>query len=155
MLFGKYQMTYWDFNDLREVDSIRGAFMLVRATAIAEVGLMDESYFMYSEEVDWCYQFKKKGWKIYFYPYVETVHIWGGSVQQVRVKMLVQMYRSQVDFFRKNYGQFSANLLKLIIGFNCLLRVGPGALYYLFAHDPQTRRKHEAFWQLLRALPAF
>jgi GT2 family glycosyltransferase len=153
-LFGKYQMTYWDFNDVREVDSVRGAFMLVRAAAVKEVGLMDESYFMYSEEVDWCYQFKKKGWKIYYYPYAETVHIWGGSVEQVRLKMLIQLYRSQIDFFRKNYGRLSAFLLKLIIGVNCLVRVGPGALYYLSRNDSWDRQKHQAFWQLLRLLPA-
>jgi GT2 family glycosyltransferase len=153
-LFGKYQMTYWDFNDTREVDSIRGAFMLVRASAIKEVGLMDESYFMYSEEVDWCYQFKKKGWKIYYYPYAETVHVWGGSVEQVRTKMLIQLYRSQIDFFRKNYGQLSTFFLKLIIGTNCLIRIGPGALYYLLSSDRWDRQKHQAFWQLLRLLPA-
>jgi GT2 family glycosyltransferase len=153
-LFGKYQMTYWDFNDIREVDSIRGAFMLVRASAIKEVGLLDESYFMYSEEVDWCYQFKKKGWKIYYYPFVETIHVWGGSVGQVQMKMLIQLYRSQIDFFRKNYGKLSAFFLKLIIGTNCLIRVGPGALYYLLSHDRENRQKHQAFWQLLRILPA-
>lgn len=152
-LFGKYLMTHWDFDDVREVDAIMGAFMFVRAAAIEKVGLMDERYFMYSEEVDWCYRFKEKGWKLYFYPDAEAVHLWGGSAGQVRVEMLVQMYRSRVEFFRQHYGERSAALLKLLIGFSCLLRIGPGAWYYLRADNPQTRQKHQAFWQLLQALP--
>jgi GT2 family glycosyltransferase len=154
-VFGKYSMTYWNFDDVREVDVIMGAFMLVRVLAIDDVGLMDESYFMYSEEVDWCYRFKENGWKIYFYPHVEAVHLWGGSIGQVRIEMFIQMYRSRVHFFRKHYGGGAAKLLKLIVGFGCLLRIGPGLCYYLLVSNPQTRRKHRAFWHLLRALPAF
>lgn len=150
-LFGHYMMTYWNYDDTREVDSIMGAFMLVRASALDAVGLMDESYFMYSEEVDWCFRFKKANWKIYFHPDVEAVHLWGGSASQVKTKMHVQMYRSRVMFFRKNYGQLSAALLKLLLGLSCLLRIGPGALYYLV--KPQGQQKREASWQLLRALP--
>jgi hypothetical protein len=152
-LFGKYRMTYWDFDDVREVDVILGAFMLVCATAIGEVGLMDEGYFMYSEEVDWCYQFKEKGWKIFFYPHVEALHLWGGSIRQIRIEMLIQMYRSRIAFFRKYYGRQSANLLKLIVGFGCLLRIAPGAWYYRWSDNPQSRQKHQAFWRLLRTLP--
>ena len=153
-LFGKYRMTYWDFGDVREVDSIMGAFMLVRAIAIDEVGLLDERYFMYSEEVDWCYRFKEKGWKIYFYPHTEAVHLWGGSTERVRAEMLMQLYGSRIEFFRKHYGKRSARLLKLLIGFNCLLRIGPGGWYYLRTDNPQVRQKHQAFLRLLQALPA-
>jgi GT2 family glycosyltransferase len=152
-LFGKYGMTYWDFDDIREVDVILGAFMLVRATAVDEVGLMDERYFMYSEEVDWCYRFREKGWKIYFYPHVEAVHLGGGSTRRVRAEMLIRLYGSRIEFFRKHHGRLSACLLKLVIGFNCLLRIGPGAWYYFRSDDPQIRQKHRAFLRLLRVLP--
>jgi GT2 family glycosyltransferase len=146
-------MTYWDFDDVREVDVILGAFMLVRATAIDEVGLMDERYFTYSEEVDWCYRFKEKGWKVYFYPDVEAVHIWAGSSEQVQVEMLIQMYRSRIEFFREFHGKRSATLLKMIIGLNCLLRIGPGAWFYILTDNPGTRQKYKAFWRLLWTLP--
>ena len=151
---GRYPMKYWDL-DVREVDVILGAFMLVRAAAIDEVGLMDERYFMYSEEVDWCYRFKEKGWKIYFYPHSEAIHLWGGSTGRIRIEMLTQMYKSRIAFFRKHYGRRSVTLLKLLIGLGCLLRIGPGALYYFSrAGSPQIRQKYRAFWHLLRALPA-
>jgi GT2 family glycosyltransferase len=152
-LFGMYGMTYWDFGDIREVDVIMGAFMLVRAIAIDEVGLMDERFFMYSEEADWCYRFRDKGWKVYFYPHVEAVHLGGGSTRRVRAEMLIRLYGSRIEFFRKHHGKLSARLLKLVIGLNCLLRIGPGAWYYLRSDDPQIRRKHQAFLRLLRILP--
>ncbi len=153
--FGGFLMTFWDFNDVRDVEVVMGAFMLVRREAVAQVGMMDDSYFMYSEEVDWCYRFKKAGWKILYNPAVQTVHLWGGSSQQVRVEMFLQMHRSKIEFFRKNYGGLSSLLLKCIMGFGALLRVGPGAAYYLTSSNPAKRQKHEAFRRLLTSLPTF
>jgi GT2 family glycosyltransferase len=152
-LFGGYLMTYWNFDSVREVDSIMGAFMLVRASAIQQVGRMDERYFMYSEEADWCYQFKKVGWKIYFVPDPETVHLWGGSATQVATRMHVELYRSRVQFFRKNYGAMSARLLKLLIGFSCVLRLGPGLLRHRLAQTTEGQHKYQASWRLLTMLP--
>jgi hypothetical protein len=138
---------------VREVDVIMGAFMLVRASAITQVGYMDESYFMFSEEADWCYNFKKAGWKIYYVPQVETIHIWGGSGRKVRVEMHIQLYRSKVMYFRKNYGRLPSVLLKLLFGLGCLLRLGPGALMYL--KRGADHEKYRANWMLLKALPTF
>lgn len=152
-IFGRYMMTDWDYGDTREVDVIMGAFMLVRAEVMQQIGLMDEAFFMYSEEVDWCYRCQQAGWKIFFTPEVETVHLWGGSSQAVKVETLIRLYRSRVQFFRKHYGGLTAALYKGVLAFNCLVRVGPGAAYYLLR--PASRQKHAAFRQLLRALPGF
>ncbi len=154
-VFGKYQMRYWDHNDVREVDVILGAFMMVRREVIAQIGVMDDSFFMYSEEVDWCYRCKKAGWKIYATPETDAVHIWGGTSQQVRAEMIVQLYLSRVKFFRKHYGNLSANLLKLILGLNFVMRVIPGYAYYLTRSNPQAIQKHQAFRRLLVSLPSF
>lgn len=150
-VFGRFLMTWWDFNDVRDVDTVMGAFMLVRREVVEQVGMMDESYFMYSEESDWCYRIKKQGWKILYNPEVQAVHLWGGSSQRVRTEMFLQLYRSKVTFFRKHYGALAAALLKLIIGFGCLLRIGPGVLYYRNGQ----RDKHQAFQKLLQAIPTF
>src|SRR5262245_9655268 len=149
-IFGKYLMTDWDYGDTREVDVIMGAFMLARKTAIDQVGLMDEAFFMYSEEVDWCYRFKAAGWKIYFTPEVECIHIWGGSSRAVKVETLIRLYRARVQFFRKHYGWLTAFLYKIILTFNSLVRIIPGALYYL--RSDAGRQKHYAFRQLLGAI---
>jgi len=153
-IFGKYRLSYWNFDDIREVDVIMGAFMMVRREAIDQVGAMDASYFMYSEEVDWCYRFKNQGWKILYYPEVEAIHLWGGTSKQVQLEMFVQMYQSRIHFFRKNYGRFSVFLLKILLYLNCVLRVGLGRIYYLRETSPQLRQKQDAFWRLLRVLPS-
>ncbi len=153
-VFGKYLMGAWDHNDVREVDVIMGAFMLVRRAAIDQVGAMDEGYFMYSEEVDWCYRFKQAGWKIYYNPHVQAVHLWGGTSKQVRWEMFVELYRSRVRFFRQHYGRLHAFLLKLILGVNCLVRIVPGALYYHAGGSPEGRQKQAAFRRLLARLPS-
>lgn len=148
-------MTWWDFDEVRDVDAIMGAFMLVRREAMAQVGMMDDSYFMYSEEIDWCYRFRQHGWRVLYNPDVVAVHLWGGSSKRVRQEMLIQLYRSKVEFFRKHYGALSATLLKGIIGFAAFLRVGPGALVYLTSGDSHKRDKHRAFVALLQATPTF
>ncbi|MBZ0286394.1 MAG: glycosyltransferase family 2 protein [Anaerolineae bacterium] len=152
-IFGKYLMTDWDYSTMREVDVIMGAFMLARKNVIDTVGMMDESFFMYSEEVDWCYRFKVAGWKILFTPEVECVHIWGGSSRAVKVETLIRLYRARVQFFRKHYGRLAAFLYKLILTFNSLVRIVPGAVYYL--RNEAGRQKHYAFRQLLKAVVSF
>lgn len=154
-IFGQYLMTDWDYNDTRPVDVIMGAFMLVRKDAIDKIGMMDESFFMYSEEVDWCYRFKQAGAKVYFHPDVECVHLWGGSSNVIKVESLLRLYRARVQFFRKHYGKLQTALYKIILGFNALVRVGPGALYYLTRKNPAAQQKHYAFRQLLKAIPSF
>lgn len=152
-VFGKYLLGDWDYDDVRTVDVVMGAFMLVRRDAIDQVGVMDEGYFMYSEEVDWCYRFKQAGWKTYFNPRTQAVHLWGGTSKQVRWEMFIELYRSRLRFFRRSYGALSAFLLKLILGVNCLVRIVPGALYYRAGGSQEQRQKHAAFRQLLAQLP--
>ena len=80
--FGREQMTWWDRNDVRQVDVVTGCFMLVRREAIEQVGTMDEQFFMYGEETDWCYRFRKKGWKVMFAPIGQIIHFGGQSTAQ-------------------------------------------------------------------------
>ena len=66
-------------DEVREVDWLFGACLLVRRDAADVVGLFDEDFFMFSEETDWCYRFRQAGWKVYFFPGAEVVHVGGGS----------------------------------------------------------------------------
>ena len=100
--FGRERMTWWDRNDVREVDVVTGCFMLVRRKAIEQVGLMDERFFVYGEETDWCYRFKKVGWKVMFTPDAQIVHYGGQSSKKVAVEMALQLRGSILYFFEKN-----------------------------------------------------
>jgi len=78
-IFGQYHQTWKDLTKTHEIDSCCGAFMIVRRTAMEEVGVWDEDFFFYGEDLDWCYRFQEKGWKIVFYPHVKIIHHKGAS----------------------------------------------------------------------------
>jgi len=101
--FGREGMTWWDRSDVREVDVVTGCFMLVRREAIEEVGVMDDGFFMYCEETDWCYRFVRNGWKVMFAPVGEIIHFRGQSTAQRPVAMTVQFWRSILRFIRKHH----------------------------------------------------
>jgi GT2 family glycosyltransferase len=152
-IFGKYWMTYWDFNDVREVDSVIGACMILRREAIDEVGLFDESYFMYSEEVDLCYRLKKAGWKIRFTPKATATHIWGGTSKRIQEETtFLRLYRSRMLFFRKHYGRTAAFLFKVILILGSLMRVAGGSASFLFRKNETTLKNTRNYWKLLRSL---
>jgi GT2 family glycosyltransferase len=114
--FGRERMTWWNRNDIREVDVVTGCFMLVRQDAIKKVGSMDEQFFMYGEETDWCYRFKQAGWKILFAPCAEIIHLGGQSAQKRATTMVVQLRKSILQFMKKHHGP-------LIYRIVCLLTV--------------------------------
>jgi GT2 family glycosyltransferase len=100
--FGRYNLTYLDPNTLTEVDSVVGAFMMVRAEAIAQVGLLDERFFMYAEDLDWAKRIKEAGWKIYYNPAVRVRHVKRASSRQFKRSRL-EFERASLRFYRKHY----------------------------------------------------
>jgi len=100
--FGRYNLTYRDPDLVTEVDSVVGAFMMVRAATIAQVGLMDEQFFMYGEDLDWAYRIKEAGWKIYYNPAVKVLHVKKASTRQ-NPRAQVEFYRAMDIFYRKHY----------------------------------------------------
>lgn len=99
----KYLMTGWNHNSVREIDWVSGACLIIRREALNEVGLLDERFFMYAEDVDWCYRAKQKGWKVYFIPQAEAVHYIGQSSQKVEKKTIIERHRSMYLFYKKHY----------------------------------------------------
>ncbi|MBT8485796.1 MAG: glycosyltransferase family 2 protein [Phycisphaerales bacterium] len=97
----------WDRRSPRDVDVVSGMFMLVRHDAMNAVGLMDEDYFVYAEETDWCHRFRAHGWRCVFVPCGRILHVDGGgqSTRQVSVRMYVQMQKSLLLFLRKRRGR--------------------------------------------------
>jgi len=100
--FGRERMSWWLRDDVREVDVVTGCFMLVRRDAIEQVGRLDEQFFMYAEEADWCYRFKQRGWKVLFTPDAEIIHYGGQSTKQTAVEMMLQVRGSILQFMRKH-----------------------------------------------------
>ena len=114
--FGRYNLTYLDPDQGVEVDAVVGAFMLVRRAAITAVGLLDESFFMYGEDLDWAYQIKAAGWKVYYYPEVTVLHVKRAASRQ-SARAQIEFWRSMEIFYRKHYAVQTAGWVHgLIIG---------------------------------------
>ena len=94
-----------------EVDSVIGACMLVRREVLEQIALLDEVYFLFLEETDWCYRMKKAGWKIYHIPQAEILHFQGKSAEAEKGKARIEYYRSRYHYFRKNRGSFESSVL--------------------------------------------
>lgn len=150
--FGRERMLWWGRDTERQVEVVSGMFMLVRREAIDEVGLMDESYFLYCEEADWCYRFSKAGWKILFWPGAKIIHVDGGShsSKQVALEMHVQQHKSLLIFFRKHYGLMSFLLARLLLSLSSACRCAVWTVATIFkqllgkdtASEQKERQKH-------------
>jgi hypothetical protein len=109
-----------DYSEPIEVESVIGACMMVRREAMDQVGLLDEHYFLFLEETDWCYRMKKAGWKVYHVPQAEVYHFQGKSAEREKERARVEYFRSRYHFFRKNRG----NLQWFILFIGLLIRLG-------------------------------
>ena len=139
--FGRAELTWWDKNNVREVDIVGGCFMLVRLDAMNQVGLMDEQFFMYSEDVDWCYRFHKAGWKVIYTPSAEIIHLGGESSKQAATKMVLLQRGSRLLFFKKHRGYLVYALACLLIVLFFLLRIPYWFIRALFSNG-ENRNKY-------------
>ncbi len=103
--FGYYLMNYWDHNDAREVDCISGSCMMIRKDILDKIGLLDEKFFMYGEDVDLCYRIKQVDYKIWYLPEATITHFAGKSSEKNANYMLYESCKSMEFFFKKNCGK--------------------------------------------------
>jgi len=100
--FARYNLTYLDPDQVAEVDSVVGAFMLMRREAIQQVGLLDEEFFMYGEDLDWAYRSMQAGWKVYYNPAVTVLHVKRAASRYSR-RAQREFYRAMLIFYYKHY----------------------------------------------------
>jgi len=113
--FGRYNMSHLDPDLQTEVDSVVGACMLVRGAVVREVGLLDEAYFMYGEDLDWAYRIKQYGWKIMYVPSVTIHHFKRASSRQRPFRSIRAFYAAMRVFHRKHYAATTPAPLNLLI----------------------------------------
>jgi len=136
-IFGRYLMSYWDHNDLRKVDLLSGACMMLRKRVFDEIGKFDESFFMYAEEPDLFMRIKKAGWEIHYLPSAEIKHLWGKSAKQIPIEMAVESRISMEIFFRKYYGVMSVIAHRITV----MLISAIFTILWIFAYIVSTNEK--------------
>ncbi|MEP9411066.1 MAG: glycosyltransferase family 2 protein [Candidatus Brocadia sp.] len=125
---GKYPSKKTQTTQPVEVESVIGACMMIRNRAIEDVGRLDEDYFFFLEETDWCYRMQKAGWKVYHVPDARVIHLGGQSKKMAPWQSQVEYCRSLYTFFRKNRSAFSYIVLRTFylakITLNLITNVG-------------------------------
>jgi len=111
-----YAMECWTVDQPQQVEAITGACLMVRRSALEEVGLLDQGYFMYTEEVDLCHRLGLAGWELWYVPQAVVTHFGGASSSQMAEVMYVQLYRSKIRFYRKFGGEARARRAKAWFG---------------------------------------
>ena len=115
-VIGSYLKSHLDDKETIEVDSLCGAAMIVRREIIEDVGLMDEGYFMYGDDIDLCYRIKQAGWKIFYLPHAEMIHYGGkGGSRKQSYRNIFEFHRAMAVFYSKHYSHKHLFLLNWII----------------------------------------
>ena len=102
----RYYMSHLSWDEPGQIEAVSGAFFLVRRKALDQVGLLDEDYFMYGEDIDLSYRLLKGGWQNWYLPY-DIIHYKGESTQKSSFRYVHTFYQAMLIFFRKHYGHLS------------------------------------------------
>jgi hypothetical protein len=114
-IFGKYHLGYLDKNKIHEIEILSGAFMMLRKEALDKIGLLDESFFMYGEDIDLSYRLIKGGYKNYYFSDTRIIHYKGESTKKSSINYVFVFYRAMVIFAKKHFSQQHAKTFSFLI----------------------------------------
>ncbi|MBL7927668.1 MAG: glycosyltransferase [Bacteroidia bacterium] len=141
--FGRYHLGYLDKNQTHVVDVLSGAFMLMRTATLDKVGLLDEDFFMYGEDIDLSYRITKGGYNNYYFPETKIIHYKGESTKKSSVNYVFVFYKAMVIFAQKHFSHQHAKVVSMLIHAAVYLRAGMAIL---------TRISKQIFAPLMDAL---
>jgi len=137
---------------VQPVDWVVGACLLVRRQVYEQVGGLDEGFFMYSEELDWCRRIKDAGWQVVYLPTAIVVHHEGRSSEQVVPARHLYFQSSKVRYFRKHHGPLQAGLLRRFLLATYVYQLAREGLKWLGGHKrPLRAERVRAYWLVLRS----
>lgn len=123
-LFGKYHLGYLDENEIHEIEVLSGAFMFMRSSVLDKIGLLDEEYFMYGEDIDLSYRIIKGGYKNYYFPKARIIHYKGESTKKTSINYVFIFYKAMIIFARKHLSHNKAALFSLLINIAIYIKAG-------------------------------
>ena len=145
-IFSQYHLGYLDKDKVHEIDVLAGAFMLLRKKVLDEIGLLDESFFMYGEDIDLSYRINKAGYKNYYYPGTRIIHYKGESTKKGSLNYVFMFYNAMIIFARKHFSKENARSFSIMIH---------SAIYLRAFFSNMTRFANRIFLPLLDALMIF
>jgi GT2 family glycosyltransferase len=150
-IFGSYFMTWWDHEDIREVDWLSGSFMFIKKEIFISVNGFDEDYFMYSEDADICYRLKRKGFKNYYYPYYSIMHLDGAIASRDLLSRELGIWKSRRLYFKKNYSLFYALNISSLYFLGVLNRLIVFCIFYIFSFKKKYKEKSKLYFAILKS----
>ena len=130
-LFAKYHLGYLDENETHKVEILAGAYMLMRKSVLDKIGLLDEDYFMYGEDIDLSYRITQAGYENYYYPGTRIIHYKGESTKKSSINYVLVFYNAMIIFARKHFSTGNARVFSLLINMAIYLRAGVAILHRL------------------------
>ena len=136
-----FLLSYWPQDCLRQVDMLTGCFWLVRRQALAQVGFLDERFFMYGEDMDWCKRFWLKGWQLMFIPSAEAIHYGGASSANSPVRFYIERHRADLQYWDKHHSRPAVFCFFVICCLHLALRaVGYSLVFVIRSRERATCR---------------
>jgi O-antigen biosynthesis protein len=132
--FGRYHLGFLDKNEVHKVDVLAGAFMLLRKNTLDEIGLLDEDYFMYGEDIDLSYRITQAGYYNYYFPDTTIIHYKGESTKKSSVNYVFVFYRAMIIFAQKHYSQKHAQVFSILINSAVYARASIALVFRLLSN---------------------
>ncbi len=137
---------------IADVDWVQGSALLARREVYTQIGGLDDSYVMYSEEMDWCKRAKAAGWRVVYFGKADIVHHGGKSSEQATARKHIHYQESKLRYFRKFHGWLPAQGLRLFILTSYLWQIGLESLKSALGHKRSMRQERiQAYWQVVRS----
>lgn len=130
--FGKYHLGYLNENKINEVEILAGAFMLIRKSVLDKTGLLDETFFMYGEDIDISYRILLAGYKNYYFPETKIIHYKGQSTNKNSINYTVVFYKAMIIFSKKHFSKNKASLFSFFITIAIYTRASMAMISQLF-----------------------
>lgn len=121
-IFGNYYLTYLNEDKITEVDCIMGAFMLIKKDVFKTIGYLDENFFIYGEDIDFCYRVKNAGMKIVYFPKVLLKHLHGGTTSKFKSKYIWHFHYSMFQYYNKHFAKKNNFFLNTIVYIGIIIR---------------------------------
>ena len=152
--FSDSLMKHWKHDTVQSVDVLPGCLWMVRREALDQVGLLDERFFIYGEDVDWCKRFHDHGWDVVFYPDAEAIHYHGASSASAPVRFFLEMQRADLQYWKKHHGRFKQFCYALINFLRHMIRLLTFGIIYTicFKRRPRIRPKIRLSFACIRWL---
>lgn len=145
---GGFSMDAYSYDTVDNVEVLTGWFWMIRRKALQMVGGLDEQFFMYGEDIDWCHRFRTAGWQVVFYPDAQALHYGAASSGEAPGRFYIEMRRANLQYFQKYHGWFSVLGYRLAILTHELIRIAG----YSFLYCCSRRRSLEAVSKIRRSI---